>query len=270
MQKRRGFTPLEVSRIRKEQKLRAGLPGYGSGLRRDELTGSTRHTNGGFTLIELLVVIAIIALLMAILMPALQRVKKQAKDVICRSNMRQIGVGGNLYAEEYDLFVPRGASGSTQKAWYQLFMPFLSQKPVGNDYRTVKIYRCPRYLDTEQTVCYVVNGWDFKNKNDMEGTEILRPSKLSDCTHRAYTIYLADNEDGPWRYIIRKEGDAGDTRCDVWHPGHLPSSDSQDPSKGRRVARARHRNGCHALFLDWHVEWMAANDMTIDMWRFEK
>jgi len=55
-----------------------------------------------FTLIELLVVIAIIALLMAILMPALQRVKKQAKAVACQSNLKQWGTVLLMYANEND------------------------------------------------------------------------------------------------------------------------------------------------------------------------
>jgi len=56
----------------------------------------------GFTLVELLVVIAIIALLMSILMPALRLVKRQAKDIIDRSNLRQWALIFAMYTEDYD------------------------------------------------------------------------------------------------------------------------------------------------------------------------
>jgi prepilin-type N-terminal cleavage/methylation domain-containing protein len=58
------------------------------------------RTKRAFTLIELLVVIAIIALLMSILMPALQRVRRQARAVACQSNLRQSGVLFSIYAGE--------------------------------------------------------------------------------------------------------------------------------------------------------------------------
>ena len=59
-----------------------------------------------FTLIELLVVIAIIALLMAILMPALQRVKKQARTIVCRSNLNQYGMAARMYIDDSDGYFP--------------------------------------------------------------------------------------------------------------------------------------------------------------------
>ena len=55
---------------------------------------------GGFTLIELLVVIAIIAILMAVMMPALQRVREQAREITCRSNLRQYGVAQAMYLDD--------------------------------------------------------------------------------------------------------------------------------------------------------------------------
>ncbi len=54
----------------------------------------------GFTLIELLVVIAIIALLMAILMPALQRAKKQVRDIKCKGNLKQYGLAARMYLDD--------------------------------------------------------------------------------------------------------------------------------------------------------------------------
>ena len=66
----------------------------------------------GFTLIELLVVIAIIALLMAILMPALQRVKKQARTVVCQANLKQWGVIFAMYTDDNNAQFPERMSGS--------------------------------------------------------------------------------------------------------------------------------------------------------------
>jgi len=63
----------------------------------------------GFTLIELLVVIAIIALLMAILMPAMQRVKKQAQTVSCMSNVKQWSYCWHMYLDDSGGLFPSGA-----------------------------------------------------------------------------------------------------------------------------------------------------------------
>jgi prepilin-type N-terminal cleavage/methylation domain-containing protein len=85
----------------------------------------------GFTLIELLVVIAIIALLMAILMPALQRVKKQARTVACQSNLRQWALYFSLYTDENNGHFHRGwnDSADTQFSWMTVMRPYYLDDP---------------------------------------------------------------------------------------------------------------------------------------------
>jgi len=65
----------------------------------------------GFTLIELLVVIAIIAVLMAILMPALNRAREQGKRAICLNNLKQLSLAWILYADDNDDKIVSGAGG---------------------------------------------------------------------------------------------------------------------------------------------------------------
>ena len=70
-------------------------------------------TNRGFTLIELLVVIAVIAFLMGILMPALRMAREQARSVVCASNLKTMGLGWRLYADENNGKIVFGFPGTT-------------------------------------------------------------------------------------------------------------------------------------------------------------
>lgn len=103
---------------------------------------STRPQRG-FTLVELLVVISIVALLMAVLLPALGAARDKARQVMCGANLRQMGIGMKMYADSNGQWAPRQRSWNTSMRYFVPPNQFgYWQERFGSDERSV--FRCPQ------------------------------------------------------------------------------------------------------------------------------
>jgi prepilin-type N-terminal cleavage/methylation domain-containing protein len=89
-----------------------------------------KRKTSGFTLIELLVVIAIIALLMSMLMPALQRVKQQAKTIKCRANLKQWNLFFSMYTEDNNSRFEEGVGDDHTHHWFNALRPYYRNDPI--------------------------------------------------------------------------------------------------------------------------------------------
>jgi len=135
----------------------------------------------GFTLIELLVVIAIIAILIGLLLPAVQKVREAAARVKCQNNLKQLGIALNVFHDSVGGF-PKAGKRSNELSWHVFLLPYIEQKnfydqfsfvkgdffggtnrtgPLKNEltYTKVNLYMCPAGI-VEKTLATPPNHFD--------------------------------------------------------------------------------------------------------------
>src|SRR6266542_358389 len=231
----------------------------------------------GFTLVELLVVISVIAILAALLLPALAKAKASAQSAACKSNLRQLGIALNMYLGDYRKYPGpiMYEDGSTFEAnflsssWSYPLNAYLpgqaSPNTAEGDYREYahpSVFTCPavpkQWVSTlagsNNGGWAYVSGYGYNVKGTgwvpVNGQELgLGPRRIG--VHSQYgdpgtILWTSESQ-------VRAPSDMI-AIGDDFHPGNMFLSPEHPDLPGEAMLGNRHNSGSNILFCDGHVE----------------
>lgn len=248
----------------------------------------TRHH--GFTLVELLVVIGIIALLISILLPALNKARKSAQEIACASNLKQMGIAMTMYINESEYYP--GSYGLSSGKILAVWAPRLSR--FMND--ETKVFWCPARAPEQQWpsdfgsdptkyATAAETGWGYLVRGNTSGRRLLNDQYPPGARGFSYGYndwgVVGAGTVGPDPAHQKQLGLGGDLwTTSPFYVGELKASlvrkssemiaiadrvekfDSGfafniDPTTTGEYPGDIHRGGANVLFCDGHVEWIA-------------
>lgn len=228
-----------------------------------------RHGRSGFTLIEMLVVFGVIAVLAALVVPAVQRSLQSSKTAKCVGNLKGIGAGLHAYIADNNGEFPLCASLPNtfyrkKTFWFDALNPYMGHPEYAAD--RMLPFPAPDAVGTEFPLAWqqcpaknvkplqrqnVGYGWNLSNFGSDYSGELENPgktgygSRLSQVSQPSKTIIIGDSKD------------AGVRAANVHEDRYI-----FDYGAEKKVPYPeRHGGGGNYLFVDGHVDWFKAEDM---------